>query len=267
MRKKYQQILKKFFRSKLLLKRGELNLTQEQISEKLQISLRNYSNLESGKSSCSTLTLILFLIFYCPDVNGFISELKSIFESDIENTNTENIWCQHHYYFRKKLVIFSHKLSKRGWTTLREYYQKILKEIFYKYLIKERTRLKLTQEKMANILEMDTRNFVNLDNGKNCCNALTLTLFLIYCTDPIEFLKELKYEYENNAYKEFAYNSATYRQKLPVKELSLYEKENSIYALCPRCRGIINRDYVKYCSCCGQRISWTNWSKAQIVNT
>lgn len=156
-------------------------------------------------------------------------------------------------------------MSKRGKTILRKYYHKILKETFYKYLIKERTRLNLTQEKMANILEMDTRNFANLDSRKNCCSALTLTLFLIYCTDPIEFLKELKCGYEEKAYNDFAKESASYRTKLPIKELTLYENENSIYALCPRCKATMEKDYLSFCSSCGQKLSWTNWEKAPII--
>ncbi len=159
-------------------------------------------------------------------------------------------------------------MSKRGKVTLRKFYQQILKEIFYKHLTKERSRLNLTQEKMAEILSMDTRNFVNLDNKKNSCNALTLSLFLIYCCqDPIEFLKELQCGYEEKAFNEFVHEAVTYRQKLPINEIKLYEKENSIYALCPRCRATIERDYLNYCSCCGQKIDWKNWTNAQIVKT
>ena len=149
---------------------------------------------------------------------------------------------------------------------MRKYYQKIFKEIFYKYLIRERTRMNLTQEKMADILEMDTRNFSNLDNQKNCCSALTLTLFLIYCTDPIAFLNELKCGYEEKAYNDFAQESVSFRKKLPIRELVLYDKENSIYARCPRCNGTIERDYVKYCANCGQCISWTNWENTPIMD-
>ena len=91
MREEYYDKLKRFFRIKLLLRREELNLTQEQMSENLNISLRNYANLESGKYLCGTLTLVLFLIYHCPDANKFLEEIKNLYESDIEDANTINL--------------------------------------------------------------------------------------------------------------------------------------------------------------------------------
>lgn len=149
---------------------------------------------------------------------------------------------------------------------MRKFYQNILKEKFHKHLIKFVTKIGYTNEKMADILVMDSRSYHELHTGHSSCSSLTLTLFLIYCCeDPIGFLKELQCGYEERAYTEFAKESMSYRTKLPVKELTLYENENSIYALCPRCNGTMNRDYVKYCSNCGQRISWSNWEKMPIT--
>ena len=124
--------------------------------------------------------------------------------------------------------------------------------------------MNLTQEKMADRLEMATRNFSNLDNKKSSCSAVTLSLFLIYCTDPIEFLDELKKSYEERAYDDFAKESISYRKKLPIKETTIYEKENSVYALCPRCRSVMERDYIRFCGNCGQRLQWQNWEKAPV---
>ena len=82
---------------------------------------------------------------------------------------------------------------------MRKQYISILKEVFYKHLIAARSRLELTQESMASILVMNTRNFVELDHGKSCCSSLTLSLFLIYCCpDPIAFLDELRTAYERS---------------------------------------------------------------------
>ena len=128
-------------------------------------------------------------------------------------------------------------------------------------------RLGYTQAKMAEILMMDSRSYFELDTGHNSCSALTFSLFLIYCCEnPLEFLKELKCGYEEKAYNDFAQESATYRQKLAVKELTLYESDDSIYALCPRCNGIIDREYMKFCYHCGQKLSWMNWEKSPIIN-
>ena len=52
---------------------------------------------------------------------------------------------------------------------------------------------------MANQLIMDDRSYINLDHGKSGCSALTLALYLIYCSDdPVKFLDELKAALEND---------------------------------------------------------------------
>ena len=53
--------LKISLKNELISKRAELGLSQEEMSERLCISLRSYSNLEHGKSFCSALSLINFI--------------------------------------------------------------------------------------------------------------------------------------------------------------------------------------------------------------
>ena len=53
--------LKTKFKNELINKRAELELSQEEMAERLNISLRSYSNLEHGKSFCSALSLINFI--------------------------------------------------------------------------------------------------------------------------------------------------------------------------------------------------------------
>ena len=84
---------------------------------------------------------------------------------------------------------------------MRKAYHKILKSCFYNSLVHTRANLGLTQSQMAEKLAMDDRSYINLDHGKNCCSAITLVLFLIYCcSDPLGFLGDLKnaIEAENN---------------------------------------------------------------------
>lgn len=64
---------------------------------------------------------------------------------------------------------------------MRKTYHKILKSCFHSSLVRTRAALELTQSQMAEKLAMDDRSYINLDHGKNCCSALTLVLFLIYC--------------------------------------------------------------------------------------
>ena len=75
------ECLKKSFRNELITKRAELNLSQEQMAEKLNISLRSYSNLEHGISFCSALSLINF-VNNC-DVDK--EKLFAMFEKIINN--------------------------------------------------------------------------------------------------------------------------------------------------------------------------------------
>lgn len=36
---------------------------------------------------------------------------------------------------------------------------------------------------------------------------------------------------------------------------------NSVYALCPKCDDVIEREYMAYCSGCGQRLDWRGYEK------
>ncbi len=85
MRTVYVEVLKAEFRNHVMIRREELNLSQAKMSELLEISERAYSDIESGKSCCSALTLALYLIFCCDDVQGFLDELKA----RIEKANEE----------------------------------------------------------------------------------------------------------------------------------------------------------------------------------
>ena len=41
---------------------------------------RSYIDLDHGKTCCSAVTLVLFLIYVCEDVEKFLSELKNALE-------------------------------------------------------------------------------------------------------------------------------------------------------------------------------------------
>ncbi|MBQ7875717.1 MAG: hypothetical protein IJ316_00345 [Clostridia bacterium] len=82
MRKIYSNKLKEFFCKELIKTRANLGLTQFEISERLALSPRPYIELEHGRSLCSALTLVLYLIYLCPDVEKFLNQVRIIFESD-----------------------------------------------------------------------------------------------------------------------------------------------------------------------------------------
>ena len=69
---------------------------------------------------------------------------------------------------------------------MRDRYTRILKAQFWDRAIR-------SQEAMARHLLMATRTYADIERGKACCGALTLTLYLIYlCPDPMRFLSDLR---------------------------------------------------------------------------
>ena len=82
---------------------------------------------------------------------------------------------------------------------MRNQHSKVFKTFFHEKLFRRRTDLGISQDEMANRLEMGCRTYVDLDHGKSGCGALTFALFLIYiCDDPMTFLKDLRYALENS---------------------------------------------------------------------
>lgn len=79
MRNRYETILKKHFRTAIIQYRQDAHLTQEQMAQRLGMSLRCYCNLEAGRNCCSSVTLVMFL-HMCGDsgtfVNGVARELE-----------------------------------------------------------------------------------------------------------------------------------------------------------------------------------------------
>ncbi len=50
---------------------------------------RSYIDLEHGKTGCSVVTLMLYLMYECSDVNDFLRELRKIFEDAKEAAQKE----------------------------------------------------------------------------------------------------------------------------------------------------------------------------------
>ena len=80
---------------------------------------------------------------------------------------------------------------------MREDYQRILKSTFHKYLLQASSKPHMTHARMANMLAMGERSYVELDHGNSCCGALTLVRFQLYCCEDLEaFLEELRTAFE-----------------------------------------------------------------------
>jgi len=57
----------------------------------------------------------------------------------------------------------------------------------------------------------------------------------------------------------------SYRIPMPVIEVLLFASGDS-YPICPRCDEAIDREYMRFCDCCGQRLSWENFENAAVVH-
>lgn len=81
MRKLYHTILKKHFRKALIHTREQKALTQFNMAQLLCMDERSYLDLEHGKTCCSAVTMALFLLYVCDDLNGFLEALRLEMES------------------------------------------------------------------------------------------------------------------------------------------------------------------------------------------
>lgn len=80
MRKEYHIRLREHFHRALIETRDRKELSQAQMAEKLAMDDRSYIDLDHGKTCCSAVTLALFLIYVCEDVEKFLLELKNALE-------------------------------------------------------------------------------------------------------------------------------------------------------------------------------------------
>lgn len=84
MRKTYHTLLKHHFHRALVRTRTNLGLTQADMAERLAMDDRSFIDLDHGKTCCSAITLALFLIYVCQDVDGFLEELRHAFEAGVD---------------------------------------------------------------------------------------------------------------------------------------------------------------------------------------
>ena len=55
-----------------------------------------------------------------------------------------------------------------------------------------------------------------------------------------------------------------YRVPFPVTKVKVYCHGDS-YPVCPRCDCTIDREYMKFCDRCGQRLAWELFGFAKVV--
>lgn len=55
-----------------------------------------------------------------------------------------------------------------------------------------------------------------------------------------------------------------YRIPLAVTQVHLFESGES-YAVCPRCQQLLDREYMRFCDSCGQKLVWKNFRNAERI--
>lgn len=55
-----------------------------------------------------------------------------------------------------------------------------------------------------------------------------------------------------------------FRIPLSITEVRVY-KSRDAYAICPRCKNVIEFDYQLYCSNCGQCLDWSKYDDAKEI--
>jgi len=84
MRAHYKMKLKHCFHRNLIRAKTNAGLTQSKMAEKLAMDERSYIDLDHKKTCCSAITLALFLVYVCEDVDEFLKELRYAFEFEGE---------------------------------------------------------------------------------------------------------------------------------------------------------------------------------------
>lgn len=57
----------------------------------------------------------------------------------------------------------------------------------------------------------------------------------------------------------------SYRAPMQIKQLRKYQSTS--YYVCPRCNVTMDREFMRYCDRCGQRLDWKGYRKAKVVKS
>lgn len=57
-----------------------------------------------------------------------------------------------------------------------------------------------------------------------------------------------------------------YRKPKRVKSVICFaSSSNEMFAVCPTCKSLLDREYMGYCDVCGQKLSWQDFEDAEII--
>lgn len=78
MRDRCKQALRVYMSKRFRQERCDAGLTQARFADQLMMDGRCYAALEAGSNLCSTVTFVMYLVFFCKDRDAFIEELRQV---------------------------------------------------------------------------------------------------------------------------------------------------------------------------------------------
>ena len=117
---------------------------------------------------------------------------------------------------------------------------------------------KLTYEAASELCDISPRHFGSIARGQT---AASVNILEQLCTG----LKRMPNELLGFT---TADEELSYRLGLKVtlfRREPFYPGTFTTYAVCPRCMGFIEREYVPFCSECGQKLNWNSYEHATLL--
>lgn len=56
-----------------------------------------------------------------------------------------------------------------------------------------------------------------------------------------------------------------YRQTLEISEIVCLKRSQVLFYICPRCNRVIDREFMRFCDSCGQKLSWNKINKVEVI--
>lgn len=123
------------------------------------------------------------------------------------------------------------------------------------------------------LLQLCHNKRISYETGAEMCNISPRQFGSIVrnqCTTSIATLEKLCIAFNKTPNEILGYPSPeeiSFRIKKPVTEAYCVRlpKHLALYAVCPQCKGLIERIDQRYCSHCGQALSWDQFDQAKIT--
>ena len=84
-RKVLHVAIKDYLQKKIVNFRMTNNLSQGKMADNLLMDLRSYVDIENGKSACSMVTFVVFILLVSPDCSEILGDLRRIIKKEFDD--------------------------------------------------------------------------------------------------------------------------------------------------------------------------------------